>query len=90
MGWTNFTREIMGANDGFTATAILEVEEKDDAVIKVGNIYPSGGQNGDVYSVNGLSPTLLSGQGVKGRGIGSCNAPKVVYEDKRRDTEGSD
>ena len=25
MGWTNFTREILGAKDGFTATAIMEV-----------------------------------------------------------------
>ena len=27
MGWTNFTREILGYKDGFTATAILEVYE---------------------------------------------------------------
>ena len=45
---------------------------------KVGNIYPSGGQNGDVYDAVGLSPTLRSGQGVVGRGIGSCNSPKVT------------
>ncbi len=46
-------------------------------IITIGNLYPSGGQNGDVYDSQGLSPTLRSGQGVKGRGIGSCNAPKV-------------
>ena len=28
MGWTNFTREILGAKDGFTATAIIEVYEE--------------------------------------------------------------
>ncbi len=27
MGWTNFTREILGAKDGFTATAVMEVYE---------------------------------------------------------------
>jgi len=46
-------------------------------IITIGNLYPSGGQNGAVYDSQGLSPTLRSGQGVKGRGIGSCNAPKV-------------
>ncbi|MBO7510009.1 MAG: hypothetical protein J6T35_02400 [Bacteroidales bacterium] len=30
MGWTNFTREILGAKDGFTATAIMEVYEDYD------------------------------------------------------------
>lgn len=25
MGWTNFTREALGAKDGFAATAIIEV-----------------------------------------------------------------
>lgn len=25
MGWTNFTREMLGAKDGFTATAIMEI-----------------------------------------------------------------
>lgn len=29
MGWTNFTREILGAKDGFTATAIMEIYEHD-------------------------------------------------------------
>ena len=30
MGWTNFTREMLGAKDGFTATAIVEIYEEDD------------------------------------------------------------
>ena len=48
----------------------------------IGNIYPSNGQNGEIHTTGDLSPTILSGQGVKGRGIGSCNAPKVIiYED---------
>ena len=28
MGWTNFTREILGYKDGFTATAIAEIYEE--------------------------------------------------------------
>lgn len=29
MGWTNFTREMLGAKDGFTATAIMEISDGD-------------------------------------------------------------
>ena len=29
MGWTNFTREMVGYKDGFTATAIAEVYEEE-------------------------------------------------------------
>lgn len=47
-------------------------------VIKAGNIYTSKGQNGNVYSCEGVCPTILSGQGIKGNGIGSNNAPKVI------------
>lgn len=31
MGWTNFTREILGCKDGFAATAIVELYEEDTA-----------------------------------------------------------
>ena len=48
--------------------------------IILGNIYQSKGQNGDIYSILGVSTTILSGQGVKGSGIGSCNAPKILIE----------
>lgn len=49
--------------------------------IILGNVFPSGGQNGDVFHPNGLSPCIRSGQGINGRGIGSCNAPKIIeYE----------
>ena len=47
-------------------------------VIPMGNIYPSRGQNGEIYSSFGISPAILSGQGIAGRGIGSCNSPKIV------------
>jgi len=30
MGWTNFTREILGCKDGFAATAVIEVYEESD------------------------------------------------------------
>lgn len=46
----------------------------------VGNIYPSKGQNGNVYSLEGKSPSLSAGIGVKGGGIGSSNAPKVCIQ----------
>jgi hypothetical protein len=29
MGWTNFTRELLGMKDGFTATAIVDIYEED-------------------------------------------------------------
>ena len=44
----------------------------------VANIYPSGGQNGNVYSEEGKAPALIAGTGLTGRGIGSCNAPKIA------------
>lgn len=28
MGWTNFTRELLGYRDGFAATAIMEIYEE--------------------------------------------------------------
>lgn len=49
--------------------------------MKIGNIYESEGQNGNVYSSGGLSPTINAGQGDKGRGIGSNNSPKVIVFD---------
>ena len=50
--------------------------------IKIGNIYPSKSENGNVYSENGISPTLKSGEtSTKGNGgIGSCNSPKIVIQ----------
>jgi DNA (cytosine-5)-methyltransferase 1 len=51
---------------------------KKQKIICEGNIYPRKGQNGNIYNINGLSPTLRSGQGVVGCGIGSNNAPKIL------------
>jgi DNA-cytosine methyltransferase len=58
----------------------LQETDTGNYTVKVGNIYPSGGQNGNVYSRGGISPTILSGEtATKGNGgIGSCNAPKTV------------
>lgn len=62
-------------NKGEGLKILVGAEQK---VIKVGNIYPSGGENGNIYLDEGLSPTLKAGTGVKGNGIGSNNAPKIL------------
>ena len=51
-------------------------------LIKMGNIYKSKGQNGNIYSIEGISPTISSGvtDTAVNRGIGSNNAPKIVYQ----------
>lgn len=64
-------------------TNTLTSVQKDNYVAEptvknVGNIYPSNGQNGNIYDVDGISPTINAGIGIKGRGIGSNNAPKVI------------
>lgn len=46
----------------------------------IGNAYESCGQNGNIYMDDGIAPTLQAGQGVKGRGIGSSNSPKVAIQ----------
>jgi DNA-cytosine methyltransferase len=52
------------------------------SVLKLGNIYPSGGQNGNIYDTNGKSPSIMAGVGIKGRGIGSSNAPKIFVDNE--------
>lgn len=49
-------------------------------IVKLGNIYFSGGQNGNIYHEDGLSPTLSRGvtDNPKNSGVGSNNAPKVL------------
>lgn len=56
------------------------------AIKLIGNIYPSGGQNGNIYNSNGISPTLLSGttNSKNNGGIGSCNAPKIKEDSSFR------
>lgn len=46
--------------------------------IRLGNVFDSNGQNGDVFSIYGLSPCIRAGGGVTGNGVGSCNAPKII------------
>jgi len=45
-----------------------------------GNIYPSKGENGNIYNTGGISPTIKSGEtSTKGNGgIGSNNSPKII------------
>lgn len=65
-----------------TITTVVKDNYVCEPVIKnVGNIYPSNGQNGNIYDADGISPTINAGIGVKGRGIGSSNAPKVLVSE---------
>lgn len=59
-------------------------------MVKVGNIYPSEGQNGNIYSIEGKSPSLSAGVGIIGRGIGSSNAPKICIQVGEADIKGYD
>ena len=56
-----------------------QIPEATKKVKKVGNIYPSGGENGNVYDTLGIAPTLKSGttSNKKHGGIGSSNSPKI-------------
>lgn len=65
--------------------AIKEGSCNQAVIEKIGNIYPSGSENGNVYSSSGISPTLKSGEtSTKGNGgIGSSNSPKINSHDSR-------
>lgn len=74
-------REMRPRTDGIANT--ITTVQKDNYVCEpivknVGNIYPSNGQNGNIYDVDGISPTISAGVGKTGRGIGSNNAPKII------------
>lgn len=74
-------RELTPRTDGVSNTITTLLKDNyvcEPQVKNVGNIYPSNGQNGNIYDVDGISPTINAGVGVKGRGIGSNNAPKVI------------
>lgn len=53
-----------------------------EEVQKIGNLYHKSGQNGNIYSTDDLSPTIMSCQGVVGNGIGSNNSPKIIEENE--------
>lgn len=77
-------RELSPRTDGVSNTITTLLKDNyvyEPQVKNVGNIYPSNGQNGNVYDVDGISPTINAGTGVKGCGIGSNNAPKVIVPD---------
>lgn len=81
--WTNLDFGGPPDDKGVALRDILEDREnwpegpriKGISVLR--NIYPSGGQNGSVYSVYGKSKTLSAGTGIRGNGVGSSNAPKI-------------
>ena len=60
------------------------MENLKNRCLLIGNIYPSKGQNGNVFLVSGISPSILSGvtDNKKNGGIGSNNAPKVLIRIK--------
>lgn len=73
-------------SQGITNT--IRSVQKDNLIVEpgiknIGNIYPSGGQNGNIFDENGISPTLSSGttDNSKNGGIGSNNAPKVLVRE---------
>ena len=77
-------RELAPRTDGVSNTITTLLKDNyvyEPQVKNIGNIYPSNGQNGNVYDVDGISPTINAGTGVKGCGIGSNNAPKVIVPD---------
>ena len=69
------------APEGLSPTLnTMSGENRQPKILCEGNIYPSGGQNGNIYNTEGISPALRSGQGVVGNGIGSNNAPKILED----------
>lgn len=55
-----------------------DVEQYNSNTVKLGSVYPSGGQNGNIYSDEGIVPTISAGIGITGSGIGSNNSPKIM------------
>ena len=55
----------------------------------LGNIWGKG-QNGNVYSIFGVCPTILSGvtNNPNNGGIGSCNAPKILVKEENNEDLG--
>jgi DNA-cytosine methyltransferase len=56
---------------------------------KVGNIYPSGGENGNIYDASGICPAIKSGEtdNEDNGGVGSCNSPKIIARERERERE---
>ena len=79
------TEQRFEANYNGTTNCLTSVQKDnyvcEPTVYNVGNIYPSNGQNGNIYDADGISPTINAGVGIKGRGIGSNNAPKVIISE---------
>lgn len=61
----------------------------DMEVQNIGNIYPSRGQNGNLYNLDGICPTISSGEtNTKGNGgIGSNNSPKIIVAMRGRNPD---
>lgn len=84
------TYDVFGT-DGISPTLkTMQGGKLQPKILVEGNIYPSNGQNGNVYNPKGLSPTLSSGTtgNSKNRGIGSNNAPKIAIKIKEATKQG--
>lgn len=57
-------------------------ESGQDTIKNIGNVYPSGGENGQVLDPSGISKAIKSGEtNTKGNGgIGSSNSPKIIVQ----------
>ena len=56
---------ICACTHGYAIGYIVEYFDKEDSSVdkinRFGKIYPSGGQNGEIYDARGISPTISSG-----------------------------
>lgn len=83
--WTNIPNVRQPRDRGIVLADIVGnlVTIRYNKPIVLKNIYPKRGQNGNIYSIEGKSKTLSAGVGIKGRGIGSSNSPKVIFNNKK-------
>ena len=82
-------RELVPKDSNIIGTITSQAIAKDSLLFEIkviGNIYPSGGENGDVLDVEGISKTLKSGvtDNPNNGGIGSSNSPKIMQDYKIR------
>ena len=83
--WTNIEGFKMPYDKGIVIGDIVgkDVTNRLNKQKVLFNIYPKKGQNGNVYALNGKTKTLSAGTGIKGRGIGSSNSPKIEWDNEK-------
>lgn len=84
----NEHRELVPKDSNIIGAITSQAVAKDSLLFEIkviGNIYPSGGENGDVLDVGGISKTLKSGVTDNPSGGGSTsNSPKIMQDYKIR------